>query len=415
MEFSYDEGWMTSKEARPLSLSLPLNLDAMAIRGQKVGFYFDNLLPDSATIRRRIQQRFHAPSDDAFDLLQAIGRDCVGAVQLLPEGTAPEGVTRIETRPLDELEVEKLLLGSVAPPSSSDEQEDDLRISLAGAQEKTALLWHRGRWCIPRGATPTTHIFKLPLGLVGNRRMDMSTSLENEWLCAQILAAFQLPVAPSEIQRFGATRSLVVTRFDRRLHRSRRYWLRLPQEDFCQATGTPSSLKYEADGGPGLTAIARLLQASESREEDLVTLLRAQLLFWMLAATDGHAKNFSIHLLPQGRYRLTPLYDVISAWPIAGHGQNQLPPRKLKLALSLRDRNKHYRIAEIRRRHFNATAHRCGLGADMNSIIDDVVARTGSAIEQVGANLPRGFPERVFETVTKGLAKSAEEIARQPG
>jgi serine/threonine-protein kinase HipA len=203
-----------------------------------------------------------------------------------------------------------------------------------------------------------------------------------------------------------------VTRFDRVLHSSGRYWLRLPQEDFCQATGTPSSRKYESEGGPGLIEIARVLQGSESREEDLATLLRAQLLFWMLAATDGHAKNFSLRLLAEGRYRLTPLYDVMSAWPIAGSRHDQLHPKKLKLAMALRGKNKHYRLVDIRRPHFTETAKLCGLGGDMGHIIDEVVASTPAIIDKVGAMLPRGFPEALFASVTTGLMKAANEIAR---
>jgi serine/threonine-protein kinase HipA len=206
----------------------------------------------------------------------------------------------------------------------------------------------------------------------------------------------------------------VVTRFDRVLHSSGRYWLRLPQEDFCQATGTPSSLKYEADGGPGLADLSRVLQGSDSREEDLSTLLRAQLLFWMLAATDGHAKNFSIRLLPQGRYRLTPLYDVLSAWPITGPRHNELHAKKLKLAMALRGGSKHYRVAEITRRHFNLTARQCGLGADMEPVIADVVSKTPAVIEKVGATLPKGFPADLFDSVTTGLQKAATQIEQMP-
>jgi serine/threonine-protein kinase HipA len=292
-------------------------------------------------------------------------------------------------------------------------EEDELRISIAGAQEKTALTWHEGRWCRPHGATPTTHILKLPLGLVGGRRMDMRTSLENEWLCAELLRGYGLPVAQCEVRQFGATRALVVTRFDRALHSSGRTWLRLPQEDLCQATGTPGSMKYESDGGPGLVEIARVLQGSEARDDDLTLLLRAQLLFWMLAATDGHAKNFSIRLLAQGRYRLTPLYDVISAWPITGPGANQVHRKKLKLAMALRGTQKHYRIADIRRRHFDATARLCGLGEGMDALVDEIVERTPGVIDEVGARLPRGFPARVFETIAAGLRKGAEEMQRQ--
>jgi serine/threonine-protein kinase HipA len=415
MEFAYDAAWVTSSEGRPISLSLPINLDGQPLKGDKVGFFFDNLLPDSERIRQRIRSRFRTKSADAFDLLEAIGRDCVGALQLLPDEKTPEGVTSIRVTPLKELEVERFLLGTISEPLGSEAEDDDFRISIAGAQEKTALTRHGGRWSKPHGTTPTTHIFKLPLGLVGGRKMDMRTSLENEWLCAQLLTEYGLSVASCEVKQFGVTKALIVKRFDRELHSSKRYWLRLPQEDFCQATGTPSSSKYEAEGGPGLTDISRLLQGSENREKDLDTLLRAQLLFWMLAAIDGHAKNFSIRLLAQGRYCLTPLYDILSAWPITGARHDQMHLKKLKLAMSLRGpKGRHYSVAQMDRRLFNLTARQCGLGPDMESIIQDVVLATPSVIEKVHARLPNEFPGDLFDAVTTGLRKAAKLLGEMP-
>ncbi|MBN2193899.1 MAG: type II toxin-antitoxin system HipA family toxin [Polyangiaceae bacterium] len=411
MEFAYDLAWVEDEAARPLSLSLPMNLDGVPLKGERVGFFFDNLLPDSEVIRRRLQSRFRLPKADAFDLLAAIGRDCVGAVQLLPGGTTPSRLFEIDVTPLADEKVESMLVGAVSEPALSVGEDDDFRISIAGAQEKTAFTWHEGRWCKPHGTTPTTHIFKLPLGLVGGMKLDLRTSLENEWLCARIFQEFGIPIASCELERFGVTKALVVTRFDRKLHSSGKYWLRLPQEDFCQATGTPSHLRYEADGGPGLSTIARILQGSESREDDLGTLMKAQLLFWMLAAIDGHAKDFSVRLLPRGRFHLTPLYDVISAWPITGARHDQIHPKKLKLAMALLGANKHYRVAEIERRHFATTAKRCGLGGDMDAIIDEVVERAPSVIDAVGTGLPEGFPGKVFESITKGLAGAAKEMA----
>jgi serine/threonine-protein kinase HipA len=198
-----------------------------------------------------------------------------------------------------------------------------LRISLAGAQEKTALLFHEGQWMRPHGSTPTTHILKLPLGRVGHRQADFSTSVENEWLCMNLLSAFGLPVAKTEILQFGSQKVLSVERFDRQLHSSGDWLMRLPQEDFCQVKGLSSHLKYEADGGPGVAELATVLQGSIQAEEDLTSLLTSQMLFLMLAAPDGHAKNFSIRILPQGRYTLTPHYDVMSIWPVEGNGPNQ--------------------------------------------------------------------------------------------
>lgn len=410
MAFTYDEAWVSSPEGRPLSLSLPFTLNALTVTGERVGNYFDNLLPDSEPIRRRIASRYGVAGRDPFDLLAAIGRDCVGAVQLLPLGEEPADVHTIRTKVLRDADVERLLRAVPHADLPTAIVENDFRISLAGAQEKTALTSWRGRWCAPLGSTPTTHIFKLPMGVVGSRELDLSSSLENEWVCTRLLALLGVPVAQSQLAQFGEVRTLVVTRFDRRLHDSKKYWLRLPQEDFCQATGTPSSAKYEAEGGPGLVEISRILAASESRDTDLTTLLRAQLLFWMLAAIDGHAKNFSIHLLPEGRFRLTPLYDVISAWPVVGNKANQLHEKKLKLAMALRGKNKHYAVAAIRRDHFNATAHACGLGADMNELIDATVEAIPAAIDRVAGELPKGFPARVFETITAGLKRMSRAL-----
>jgi serine/threonine-protein kinase HipA len=414
MELVYDERWVTAPESRPLSLSLPINLDGQSLKGDRVGFFFDNLLPDSEPIRRRIQSRFRTNRADAFDLLEAIGRDCVGAVQLLPDGEDPEGVFEIDARPVDESKIEELLRGLVAEPTGLASEETEFRISIAGAQEKTALTRHRGRWCMPRGSTPTTHIFKLPLGIVGGRKLDLSTSLENEWLCSRILREYGLPVASCELAEFGSAKALVVARFDRQLHTSKKYWLRLPQEDFCQATGTPSVSKYESDGGPGLVSIARVLQGSDARDEDIGTLLRAQLLFWMLAATDGHAKNFSLRLLAGGRYRLTPLYDVISAWPITGSRGDQVHMKKLRLAMAVLGDNKHYRVSEIQRRHFNITAQRCGFGPNMEDIIDEVLAKTPAVVDSVGRTLPRRFPAKIFDAIVLGLTRSARQLESMP-
>jgi serine/threonine-protein kinase HipA len=415
MEFQYDSAWVASEEGRPLSLSLPLTLDQGSIKGRPVETYFDNLLPDADPIRKRLQDRFHTASRSAFDLLAAIGRDCVGAVQLLPLGEQPETVRAIEAVPLSETEVERALLRTVSPGSfAAPPADDDLRISIAGAQEKTAFLYHEGRWCRPLGPTPTTHIFKLPLGLVGGMRADMRTSVENEWLCARILSAYGLPVAPRAIGRFGSQQVLVVERFDRQLHSSGKYWLRLVQEDFCQATATPSSMKYERDGGPGLLDIARILRGSVNRDDDLACLLKAQLLFWMLAATDGHAKNFSIRILSQGRFRLTPLYDVLSIWPIIGEAPDKLSWQKAGLAMSVRGKSKHYLLKDIRRRHFNHLARQCGLGENAEPLIQEILAATPAVISSVQKDLPKGFPQRVLDTILKGLAKSAKQLEAMP-
>ena len=290
--FQYDPTWRASEAARVLSLSLPFTPDNIAHRGNVVTDFFDNLLPDSDAIRARLRSRFATDSTAAFALLAAIGRDCVGAVQLLPEGETPKDFDSIQAEPLDEAGVQRAIGAALSSGRVLGQAEsDDFRISIAGAQEKTALLFHRNRWCLPRGATPTTHIFKLPLGLVGNLQADMQDSVENEWLCSRILKAFEMETANCEIAQFGARKVLVIERFDRAKQTG---WIaRLPQEDFCQALGRSSQRKYEKSGGPGMSDILHVLGAGSRAEADKRAFVKAQILFWLLAATDGRSRSGS--------------------------------------------------------------------------------------------------------------------------
>lgn len=414
-QLRYLPEWLVSQRARPLSLSLPFTPDNAPHNGPEVPSFFDNLLPDRQPIRERLAAKHRAASIRAFDLLREIGRDCVGAIALLPEAEQPDGLHGIHGEPLTEEDIERLLQGVARGPMPGKHAPDeDLRISIAGAQEKTALLWQDGRWQRPIGATPSTHIFKLPLGRVGNMGADLSTSVENEWLCSRILAAYGLPVADGEIARFGSQKTLVVRRFDRQLSQDARWWLRIPQEDFCQALGIPSWRKYQADGGPGIADILKVLENSSERATDRDDFYRTQILFWMLAAPDGHAKNFSLFIGAGGRYRLTPSYDVLSAWPITGGGAGQMAYRTLKLAMAVRGRNTHYRMHETQRRHWNAMARSCALGRDVEPLIEALIERTARAIETVRAELPPDFPAEIAEPILDGLRDSAQRLQRMP-
>jgi HipA-like protein len=145
--FRYEPNWIRSRSARPLSLSLPITAGNGEHRGEVVANYFENLLPDSTEIRKRLSRRFKTKSTEAFDLLTAIGRDCVGAVQILPEGMLPEGWDRIESEPLTDDEVERIIKSATSdvPLGQRQGEEDDFRISIAGAQE-------RQRCCVSEGS-----------------------------------------------------------------------------------------------------------------------------------------------------------------------------------------------------------------------------------------------------------------------
>ena len=401
-EFSYAPEWLRSASTRPLSLSMPLRPTGFA--GEVVAAYFDNLLPDSRSLRERIHRRFGTRTQSPFDLLTQIGRDCVGAVQLLPEGETRD-VRTIVGAPLTPKRIEALLLDQVTGGTTYANENEDFRISLAGAQEKTALLRHGGKWLLPKDATPSTHILKLPMG-TGGGGIDLSTSVENEWLCSRILNAYGIPVANCWMERFGAQKVLVVERFDRALARDRSWIVRLPQEDLCQAYGLPPDRKYEADGGPGIRRIMDLLLGSTLADDDRRDFLKTQILFWMLCAIDGHAKNFSVFLEAGGGYRLTPRYDVLSAFPVLGNARGRLAPKKVKMAMAAEGANRHYRWHTILPRHWEETARRCGMQAQYASIRDELMDRTAGAIESVSAELPKGFPNLVVEPIVAGLRRT---------
>ncbi len=421
-ELEYAESWLQSPRGRPISLRFPFVPGKAQYSGAEVHNYFENLLPDTQLIRSRLAQRFNADATDAFSLLRELGRDCVGALQIIPEDEPPPATDAITCTPASEAAIADLLRNVVAPAVGLTRNHNaaPFRLSIAGAQEKTALLWHKKRWNIPTGTTPTTHIFKLPLGMVGNGQLDMRTSVENEWLCSKIMQAYGLPTASCEMAQFEDQKVLIVERFDRRVianaaNAAKERWIaRLPQEDFCQATGTSYLKKYQADGGPGIDTILNLLRNSKHAQADRETFFKCQFVFWLLAAIDGHAKNFSIHINAGGAYSLTPFYDVLSAYPVMGTKAGQLSPMKAKLAMGVRgEQNMHYKPGEIKLRHWLATAKRNGLSDVAKSIISTTIATTPAAIANVRGQLPNRFPTDIRDRIFGGLSKASAEIAGQ--
>ena len=396
IDFRYDPAWLAWEHAIPVSLSLPLREDRFI--GDRVLAVFDNLLPDSDIRRRQLAERVGAAGQDAFSLLSAIGRDCVGALRFLPDGSEPAPAGKIDGRAITDDDVANILRNLARAPLGIGS--DEFRISIAGAQEKTALLRWKGRWHIPHGTTATTHILKPAIGKLPNG-IDLSYSVENEHLCLRLAEALGLPSAPTEIASFDGQRVLVVERFDRRWVDKGARLLRLPQEDCCQALSVPPSRKYEPDGGPGIRSIAELLKGSDDASADRRTLLKTQIVFWLLGATDGHAKNFSLHLYPAGRFRLTPLYDIMSAQPNVDAGQ--IRRNKMKLAMAVGDK-RHYVVDTVAPRHFQQTAAACGISsATVQEVFEEIAQAAPKALKDTLAKMPDGFPDKIAESIAKGV------------
>lgn len=401
IRFAYHHSWLEWEPAFAISLSLPLRDTPWT--GAPVVAVFDNLLPDNPDIRRRVAERTGAAGTDAYSLLEEIGRDCVGAMQFLPDDVDPGPTGTIEAEPVSEAEIERMLANLKSAPLGM-EADEEFRISIAGAQEKTALLLKDGRWMRPLGTTPTTHLLKPQLGEIPTAfgTIDMNASVDNEHYCLVLLEEFGLEVARTTIETFGSRRVLVVERFDR-LWRGAADILRLPQEDCCQALGIPPARKYQNQGGPSAVDILSLLRGSDQPQEDQADLLKSLILFWLIGATDGHGKNFSIFLRPGGRFALTPFYDVLTAQPALD--SRQIPNNKYKLAMSA-GKNRKYRILDIAGRHFVETAREAGIGtAIIHHAVSDILERADVACDAALGRMPDDFAVEIHESVRGAVHK----------
>jgi serine/threonine-protein kinase HipA len=408
IDFEYDDSWLGWEHTFPISVSLPLRESRYI--GPRVVAVFDNLLPDDIEIRRRLAERVGADGDDAYSLLAAIGRDCVGALQFLPEGVAPDPAGQVDGRPVSDKRIATVLADLSRNPLGISGDDESFRISIAGAQEKTALLFWKKRWHIPRGSSATTHILKPQIGVLRNG-IDLTRSVENEHFCMLLVAALGLPAARTEMLTFGATRVLAVERFDRRWTQDKRL-LRLPQEDLCQALSVPPTRKYQSEGGPGIKEVLQFLKASDDPELDRRLFIKSQIVFWLLGATDGHAKNFSIFLHPGGGFRLTPLYDVMSLQPTFVAGQ--VKRNKMKLAMSVGNQ-RHYVLTTILPRHFIQSAAQAGMPRTrVEEVMDELLNQAPAAVESASEQLPRNFPEHIRKSIIDGLGTRLSILREGP-
>lgn len=204
------------------------------------------------------------------------------------------------------------------------------------------------------------------------------------------------------METFGDRRVLIVERFDRLWTESQRL-LRLSQEDSCQALSVPPTRKNQSDGGPGITDILKMLRGSDEPFSDQRSFLKANIVFWLIGATDGHAKNFSIFLSPGGRFHMTPLYDVISAQPSVD--SKEILWKQFRLAMAFGTKP-NYQIRQIAPRHFFETADQAGVGREVvESVLAELVDRGATAVDSVVSKLPRNFPDQVASSITAGFKR----------
>ena len=337
LRFAYDPAWIAAGRP-PLSYSLPLDGDpAPAI----VHAYFGGLLPEGEP-RRLLARRLGVSERNDFALLGAIGGDCAGAITLAPSGGAPPGEAEPDVDWLDDARLGELIATLPDHPMLAGE-DGEIRLSLAGAQDKLPVVLDDGRIGITTGRTPSTHILKMPIS-------RFEGTVPNEAFCLLFGSRLGVPTVRAWPHRVGEHAYLLVERYDR-LERPDGSVERLHQEDFCQALGIPSERKYEVEGGPSLAdCFALVRRATAVPAKHTLVLLDAVALNFLVGNHDAHGKNFSL-LHSRERTGLAPFYDILStvAYPNLA--------RKAAMAIG-GERRPDY----VRRRHLDRLCEAAGLG-----------------------------------------------------
>ncbi|MFP5206488.1 MAG: type II toxin-antitoxin system HipA family toxin [Acidobacteriota bacterium] len=368
LSFTYSQTWRDDPNAYPLSLSMPLG---SATHGHaRIEAFLWGLLPDNDRVLQNWGKRFQVSSKNVFRLISHVGEDCAGAVQFV----SPERFETLIAEPaareiqwLTEEDVAERLRTLRADHSAWRAASDTGQFSLAGAQPKTALLFERKRWGVPSGRIPTTHILKPPTG-------GWDGHAENEHFSLQLARSVGLIVPNSSVVRFQDEIAIVVERYDRARAGGR--WVRIHQEDMCQALRLYPTRKYESDGGPGVQRIVELLrEQSSSPEEDVQSFLDAIAFNWLIAGTDAHAKNYSLLLGQNGAVRLAPLYDLASILPYPSVDMS-----KVKLAMKV---GGEYRLRNIGLRHWRKLA--AGSRLDDARLIDGIRAMAQAMPDRAAA------------------------------
>lgn len=387
MVFSY------AKDAkRSLSMSMPLRPDAYDDDACEA--YFGGLLPESETARKAIARHYGANANNTFSLLRAIGHDCAGALSLdtfgetvLADAVAVAGRILTDTElatHLRDLPKRPLMIGV-----------DDMRLSLAGAQDKASLCLIGGQLAVPAPGTPTTHILK-------PRIADVGETVTNEYLCMRLAAAIGLPVAAVEIGQAEDVPYLLVERYDRVTADG--LVRRLHQEDFCQAVGIRSTQKYESDGGPNLLKCFELTKRLAAPARARIELLDLVIFNVLIGNGDAHAKNYAVLHPPGSKPILAPAYDLLSTRYYFG--------RRSKMAMKV---GGHREFERVYLRHWQRFSQEVALGFPLvRTTLVNLEARLQGAITAERAHHDTEEAQRVLDYVSCHARAMAQQAQAGP-
>lgn len=390
LRFTYDRDWLAAAKT-PISLSLPLR--AEPYEDPDCRPFFSGLLPEGEFLRS-IARTFHISAGNPFTVLQEIGGECAGAVSLVAPDSDPPFVSAPSPEWLSEAQLATLLAELPARPLLAGPEDDEgVRLSLAGTRDKLPVLLQDDHVGITRGRPPSTHIIKMP-------PPEIEGLVANEAYCMALAREVGLSVATATPVRADHVEALLVERYDRIQGGSR-----IHQEDFCQATGRPPEMKYESEGGPGVAECGALIRDHVAAPGSAVLEFLDALLFNLLIGNaDAHSKNYSLLLDGDDAPRIAPLYDLLST---RAYG------RRLGRKMGMKYGGE-YRPDRVRGRHLDRLGDDLGIAHRRVRGRADEMARTtldlrGTARE----SLPLPWREDpILDAVDETIAEFAELLRR---
>lgn len=390
-EFQYASEWLSDADAIPVSIRLPLRPEAFDDDACRI--FFANLLPEGST-RGLITRKLGISESNDFKLLEALGGECAGALSILPEGQQASEQGSYEPLPREELDlmIEKM------PQNPLLVAHDDLRLSLAGAQQKIPVFYEDGKFYLPHGSFPSSHILKPAI-------QGFEGIVKNEAFCMELARQTGIPVPASMVIK-GKHPFYLIERYDRRRDDKGKL-SRLHQEDFCQALGYSYGRKYEADGGPGLKECFGLITEHGTQPAlDKMTMLRWVVFNFLIGNCDAHAKNLSM-LIRREDYGLSPLYDLLST-----RAYGQLSP---KFAMRI---GKQYRADWVLKEHWERLAEEAGVGA---KAVLDLCGEMGERVPELARPLAATFAaehggketiDKILKNISSLAKKTLEALKR---
>lgn len=299
--FAYETSYWQSAQACPLSISMPLRAEEFNDRITRP--FFSGLLPDDL-VRKKMAAFLGVSERNPFSLLEIVGGECAGAISLYDEGTPPHIENHDDIQLLDPKHMDELFEQIKRRPLLAGEK--DIRLSLAGAQDKITVRVMNDKIALMRGGAPTTHILKT---LIVDRD-DVQDSVHNELFCLMLASRCGLPAPHAQIRHSTKEPFLLIERYDRKWQNDK--VIRLHQEDFCQALSISPENKYEREGGPGITTCLDTIQKNSIEPLfDRASFLNIVIFNYLIGNADAHGKNFSF-LYEAGKPQLAPAYDLLS-------------------------------------------------------------------------------------------------------